>query len=168
MFVFSLYRALYLFYVHDTPHACQAYLQMFRAWARECLAQGLHVGFLPVCMCEVVPLYFHMFLCYAFTCSFVCCCLFLATIAFKFACKALHWRRSKMPRLHTVKHQLPSQFLEKDPTEVNRQRVLFRSILTTIMILTAAASILLSIPTIAFGMACQAGSINYKKAQFLL
>ena len=148
MFVFSLY----IFYIHDTPHACQAYLQMFRAWAREYLAQGLCVK-----LCH-----------HTFTCSFVCCCLFLATISFKFACKALHWRRSKMPRLHTVKHQLPSQFLEKDPTEVNRQRVLFRSILTTIMILTAAASILLSIPTIAFGMACQAGSINYKKAQFLL
>ena len=40
MFVFSLY----IFYVHDTtPHACQAYLQIFRARAREYLAQGLCV-----------------------------------------------------------------------------------------------------------------------------
>ena len=110
MFVFSLY----IFYIHDTPHACQAYLQMFRAWAREYLAQGLCVK-----LCH-----------HTFTCSFVCCC---------YAEASKLWR-SKLPCLHIVKHQLPSQFLEKDPTEVNRQRVLFRSILTTIMILTAAAA----------------------------
>ena len=65
-----------------------------------------------------------------------------------------------MPCLHIVEHQLLSQFLKKDPTEVNQPTTIHDHTPTNTMIETA---VVVAAIFIAFGMARQAGSINYKK-----